>query len=354
MSFVLYLVVSVLARLVARSGDAGSKDIEILVLRHQLKVLRRKAGQPKLRPSDRALLAAVARVLPRDRWTSFLVTPQTLLRWHRELIRRKWTYGRGKGPGRPPIDPAIEELILRLARENPRWGCVRIQGELRGLGIRIGASTIRSILRRSGIGPSPRGLGPSWSEFLRAQARGILACDFLTVETAWLRTLYVFFFIEIDTRRVHLAGVTRNPDAAWVTQQARNLSFGFSERDFPLRFLIRDRDAKFTRSFDEIFATEGAEVILTPVRAPKAKAFAERWVETVRTECLDWTLVLGRGHLERLLRDYVHHYNTHRPHRGLGLATPEGSEEEVSAGSDEVSRRDLFGGLIHEYRAVAA
>ena len=290
-----------------------------------------------------------------DRWTSFLVTPQTLLRWHRELIRRKWTYGRGKGPGRPPIDPEIEELILSLARENPRWGCVRIQGELRGLGIRIGASTIRSILRRSGIGPSPRGFGPSWSEFLRAQARGILACDFLTVETAWLRTLYVFFFFEIDTRRVHLAGVTRNPDAAWVTQQARNLSFGFSERDFPLRFLIRDRDAKFTRSFDEIFATEGAEVILTPVRAPKANAFAERWVETVRTECLDWTLVLGRGHLERLLRDYVHHYNTHRPHRGLGLATPEGSEEEVSAGSsDEVSRRDLFGGLIHEYRAVAA
>lgn len=154
---------------------------------------------------------------------------------------------------------------------------------------------------------------------------------------------------------MHLAGVTRNPDAAWVTQQARNLSFGFSERDFPLRFLIRDRDAKFTRSFDEIFATEGAEVILTPVRAPKANAFAERWVETVRTECLDWTLVLGRGHLERLLRDYVHHYNTHRPHRGLGLGTPEGSEEEVSAGSsDEVSRRDLFGGLIHEYRAVAA
>jgi len=326
-----------------------------LVLRHQLKVLRRKAGQPKLRPSDRALLAAVARVLHRDRWTSFLVTPQTLLRWHRELIRRKWTYGRGKGPGRPPIDPGIEELILRLARENPRWGCVRIQGELRGLGIRIGASTIRSILRRSGIGPSPRGFGPSWPEFLRAQARGILACDLLTVETAWLRSLYVFFFIEIDTRRVHLAGVTRNPDAAWVTQQARNLSFGFSERDFPLRFLIRDRDAKFTRSFDEIFATEGAEVILTPVRAPKANAFAERWVETVRTECLDWTLVLARGHLERLLRDYVHHYNTHRPHRGLGLATPEGSEEEVSAGSsDEVSRRDLFGGLIHEYRAVAA
>ncbi len=284
MSFVLYLVVSVLARLVASSGDAGSKDIEILVIRHQLKVLRRKAGQPKLRPSDRALLAAVARVLHRDRWTSFLVTPQTLLRWHRELIRRKWTYGRGKGPGRPPIDPEIEELILRLGRENPRWGCVRIQGELRGLAIRIGASTIRSILRRSGIGPSPRGFGPSWSEFLRAQARGILACDFLTVETAWLRTLYVFFFIEIDTRRVHLAGVTRNPDAAWVTQQARNLSFGFSERDFPLRFLIRDRDAKFTRSFDEIFATRGCRGDPhTGSRPKRTPSLSDGWKRCVRS-----------------------------------------------------------------------
>jgi len=299
--------------------------------------------------------AALARVIPRDRWPSFLVTPQTLLRWHRELIRRKWTYGRGKGPGRPPIDPEIEELILRLATENPRWGCVRIQGELCGLGIRVGATTIRSILRRSGIGPSPRRSGPSWSEFLRAQARGILACDFFTVETAWLRTLYVFFFIEVDTRRVHLGGVTRNPDGAWVTQQARNLSFGFPERDLPLRFLIRDRDAKFTRSFDEIFATEGAEVILTPVRAPKANAFAERWVETVRAECLDWTLVLGRGHLERLLRDYIAHYNSHRPHRGLGLTPPEGSTKGLPADShDKVRRRHLLGGLIHEYYAAAA
>ncbi len=269
-------------------------------------------------------------------------------------MRRKWTY-RSKRTGRPPIDPDICELICRLARENPRWGCVRIQGELRGLGIRVGASTIRSILRREDLGPAPRRSGPSWSEFLRAQARGILACDFLTVETAWLRTLYVFFFIEIDTRRVHLAGVTRNPDGAWVTQQARNLSFGFLQRDFPLRFLIRDRDAKFTRSFDEVFKTEGAKVILTPVRAPKANAFAERWVGTVRTECLDWTLVLGRGHLERLLRDYVAHYNSHRPHRGLGLAPPEGSTKALPAAShDEVRRRDLMGGLMHEYHAAAA
>jgi putative transposase len=246
-------------------------------------------------------------------------------------------------------------MIVEMARENPRWGCVRIQGELGGLGIRVGASTIRSLLRQSGLGPAPRRSGPSWSEFLRAQARGILACDFFTVETAWLRTLYVLFFIEVDTRRVHLAGVTRNPDGAWVTQQARNLSFGLSERDFPLRFLIRDRDAKFTRSFDEIFATEGARVILTPIRSPKANAFAERWVETVRAECLDWSLIVGRGHLERLLRDYVAHYNSHRPHRGLGLAPPEGSAEGLPAACHEdVRRRDLLGGLVHEYYAAAA
>jgi len=182
MLFLLSLIARAMAHVVTRSADDGSKDIEILVLRHQLKVLRRQVGRPRHRPVDRALLAVTARALPRDRWSSFMVTPQTLLRWHRELVKRKWTYS-SKRTGRPPMDPAICELICRMARENPRWGCVRIQGELRGLGIRVGATTIRSILRRSGLGPAPRRSGPSWSEFLRAQATGILACDFFTVET---------------------------------------------------------------------------------------------------------------------------------------------------------------------------
>lgn len=353
MLFLLYLCARALTRLVAGSRDDGSKDIEILVLRHQVKVLRRRASRPRLRVMDRVLLAAAARVLPRDRWASFMVTPQTLLRWHRELVRRKWTY-RARRTGRPPLDSEIKDLILRIAKENPRWGCVRIQGELGRLGIKVGATTIRTLVRHHGLGPSPRRSGPSWSEFLRAQAQGVLACDFFTVETAWLRTLYVLFFIEIGTRKVHITGVTANPDCAWVTQQARNHSFDLSERGAPVRFLVRDRDSKFTRSFDEVFATEGARVILTPVRAPKANAFAERWVETVRAECLDWTIVLGRRHLVRLLNTYLRHYNAHRPHRGLGLAAPSAPQNQPLAASPrKVRRRDLLGGLIHEYEAAA-
>ncbi len=183
---------------------------------------------------DRALLAAAARALPRDRWASFMVTPQTLLRWHRELVKRKWTYP-AKRIGRSALDPEMCELICRMAKENSRWGCVRIQGEPRGLGIRVGATTIRSILRRSGLGPAPRRSGPSWSEFLRAQATGILACDFFTVETAFLKRLYVLFFIEIGTRRVHVAGATTNPDGAFVTQQSRNLAFDRDDAMTPVR-----------------------------------------------------------------------------------------------------------------------
>ncbi len=350
----LYLVLRGILRLVPAGKDERDKDLEILVLRHQVKVLQRKAGRPRFRRLDKAFLAAAARVLPRDRWASFIVTPQTLMRWHRELVRRKWTY-KPRRLGRPPLDPEIRELILRLARENSRWGCVRIQGELRKLGVRVGATTIRALLRREGLGPAPRRSGPNWSEFLRAQAEGILACDFFTVETALLKTLYVLFFIEISTRRVHVTGATRNPDAAWVTQQARNLGFGLDEREAPVRFLVRDRDSKYTRPFDTVFETEGAEVILTPIRSPKANAFAERWVETVRHECLDWIIVLGRRHLDRVLRTYAEHYNSERPHRGLALQTPEGSPTVNPAGRvPEIQRQDLLGGLIHEYEAVAA
>ena len=206
-----------------------------------------------------------------------------------------------------------------MARENSRWGCVRISGELRKLGIRVGATTIRTLLRRNGLGPAPRRDGPTWSEFLRAQARGILACDFFTVETIRCKTLYALFFIQLGSRRVHVAGATARPDSAWVTQQARNLALSAADETAPARFLIHNRDAKFSGPFEEVFRTEGTEVILTPIRAPKANAYAERWVETVRAECLDHVLVLGRRHLERILRTYANHYNHERPHRGLAL-----------------------------------
>jgi putative transposase len=243
--------------------------------------------------------------------------------------------------------------VLRLARENPRWGYVRIQGELRKLGIRIGATTVRRLLKTNGLGPTPRRSGPTWSAFLRAQARGILASDFFTVETIALKTLYVLFFIELATRRVHLGGVTANPDSAWVTQQGRNLFLADREQ-VPL-FLIHDRDSKYSGPFDEVFRSEGTKPIRTPFRSPRANAHPERWVRTVRTECLDWTLVLGRRHLERVLRAYVKHYNRGRPHRGLDLRTPETRDppDRISRQPIGVRRRDVLGGLIHEYESAA-
>lgn len=223
---VAYLLLRRLVRLLAHSPYDLNSDLEVVVLRHQLMVLRRQLGKPDLRRRDRVFMAAISRALPRARWSSFLVRPQTLLRWHRELVRRKWTYRRRSAGGRPPISEEIRVLILRMGRENPRWGCIRIRGELMKVGVRVSATTIRTLLRANGFGPAPRRSGPTWREFLRAQAQGTLALDFFTVETAWLRTLYVLFAIRVGSRRVHVLGVTRNPDSAWVTQQARSLAVG--------------------------------------------------------------------------------------------------------------------------------
>jgi putative transposase len=350
--FLVFLAMRRLLGVFAGSSSVAALELENAVLRHQLTVLRRTAKRPPLRRRDRLLLAAAGGLLPRDRWSVLLVSPQTLLRWHRELVRRKWSYRR-RWPGRPPLDPAVRALVVRLGRENPRWGCVRIQGELRKLGIRVGATTIRSVLRRSGFGPAPRRGGPSWGEFLRAQAQGMWACDFFTVETAWLRTLYVLFFIEHGSRRVRLAGVTANPDGVWMRQQARNLTV--EERLHDVRLLLHDRDAKFSGPFDEIVRGEGVRVIKTPVRAPQANAIAERLVRSVRNECLDHVLVFGRRHLERILRHYVTHYNAERPHRSVDLAPPVAVREaRGSPPSSSVLRRDVLGGLIHEYYTAAA
>jgi len=349
--FLVHLMLRRLVRLVAGRSAAAALEVENAVLRHQLVVMRRTVKRPELRRRDRVVWTAASGLLPRERWPAFVVSPQTLLRWQRELVRRKWTYRR-RHPGRPPLDRERRELILRLARENPRWGCVRIQGELRKLGIRVGATTIRSIIRGSGLGPAPRRQGPSWAEFLRAQAQGMAACDFFTVETVWLRTLYVLFWIELGSRRVHLAGVTANPDCAWVSQQARNLAI--EQRLENVRYLIHDRDAKFCGPFDAIIRSEGVRVIETPLRAPGANAVAERWVRSVRNECLDHVLVFGRRHLERVVRAYMAHYNAERPHRSLELAQPVSSGEPRGSPPTEIRRRDVLGGLINEYYAAAA
>ena len=328
------------------------KELEIVVLRHELAILRRRQRRPTITVVDRTFLAAASRMLSRSRWTSFLVTPATLLRWHRRLVAKRWTYARPAG--RPPKRREMRELALRLAHDNPRWGYQRIVGELKGLGITVSATTVRTWLRTSGVGPAGKRRGITWREFIRAHRRSLLAVDFFTVETIWLHRLYVLFFIELSSRRVHLAGCTRHPNASWVNQQARQLLWTFDERPERFRFLIRDRDQKFTKGFDEVFRCDGIEVVRTPFRAPQANGVAERFVRTVRSECLDWLLILNRHHLEQVLRVFVDHYNGHRPHRALGLAPPHPMRSVHSDGSGgRVQRRDRLGGVIHEYGLAA-
>ena len=335
--------------------SAHAKEIEILVLRHELAVLRRQHPRPRLQPTDRALLAALSRLLPRARWSAFLVQPETLLRWHRRMICRRWTYPT-TSHGRPAISDEAQQMVVRLARENPRWGYQRIHGELMRLGVRVSASSIRRVLRAYGLDPAPRRGATTWRSFLRQQAAGIIACDFFTVDTVFLRRVYVLFFIELGSRRVHLAGVTDHPTGLWVAQQARNLVTVLGDQAAAFGFLIRDRDAKFTRAFDDVWRSAGVEVIGTPVRAPNANAVAGRWVGTVRRECLDQLLIVGPQQLVRVLRRYVQHYNQHRPHRSLAHATPVPSyraEARDAPNLGRLRRRDVLGGLIHEYRYAA-
>src|SRR6266540_6387948 len=311
LSFAYWVVRRLFELLVLFGRSERAKELEILVLRHELQVLRRQVGRPRLRSADRVLLAALGQVLPRGR-RSFLVQPATLLRWHRDLVRRRWSYP-GRRPGRPPVAAQMQELILRLAVENPSWGYKRIQGELVALAMPLSASSVWNVLHRQRIEPAPRRASVSWREFLRQQAAAIVECDFFTVETLWLRRLYVLFFVELARRRVHVVGVTANPNSTWVAQQARNLTMTLAEQKQRHRILIRDRDSKFTAAFDEVFRSEGLRVIKTPIAAPRAKAHAERWVGSVRRECLDRILIVSRRQLETVLREYVAYYNTHRP-----------------------------------------
>jgi putative transposase len=282
--FAYLAVLQVFGWLALLTRSECSKDTEILILRHQVAVLQRQVKAPRLSWADRAVLAALARLLPGSqlRQLRLIVSPRTLLRWHAGLVRRHWTYSH-RAPGRPRATPSIRELVLEMARDNPSWGYRRIHGELAGLGHKLAPSTVWRILKDAASIPRPR--GPTWSAFLKAQATTILAADFFHVDTVLLRRLHVLFVIEHGTRRVHLAGITAHPTGEWVTQQARNLLMNLGDHADEFQFLIRDRDAKFTDAFDTVLTAAGLRIIKTPVQAPRANAIAERWIAGARREC---------------------------------------------------------------------
>ncbi len=344
---VAYLLVRcLLGCLMALARGEVPKDVELLVLRHENAVLRRQIGRVRYQPGGRLWLAALSR----------LVIPATLLAWHRRLVARTWDYTSRRRPGRPPTAAAIRKLVIGMATENPTWGHRRVQGELVKLGHPIAASTVWQILHAAGIDPVPRRMGPTWKQFLTAQARGILAVDFVHVDTVLLRRLYALIVIEHGTRRVHLAGITTNPDSAWTTQAARNFLMDLGQRAASVKFLIRDRAGQFTSSFDAVFAAEGVRILASPPQAPRANAICERIIGTLRRELLDQLLIVNERHLRQVLTEYLRHYNAARPHRALGQLSPAQADthppEPIDLAEYRIRRKQVLGGLTHEYYAA--
>jgi putative transposase len=349
------MLVTVLSWLALLARSSASKDAEILALRHEMAILRRGNPKPKMTWPERAVLAALARLLPKVLRGHRMVTPGTLLRWHRRLVVAKWR--QPKAPGRPPISGEVIALIPRLARENRRWGVVRIQGEPRRLGHRVAASTIRKILRSNRI-PPPTLRDDAWRTFIRAHARTLPATDFFHVDCAiTLTRLYVAFVIELETRRVHLLGITEHPTAAWATQLARELARTLEDSGRRFTHLIRDRDAKSTDALDTVFTAIDIDIVKTAPQSPRMNAFAERFVRTVRAECTDRMLIAGPRHLHHVLDEFIKHYNTGRSHQGSGLAlrTPNDDPNVIPfpTPAEQIQRRTILAELISEYQQAA-
>ena len=321
---------------------------------------RRNVGRVRYEPADRMWFAALARLLPRRRWTGiFPVTPATLLAWHRKLAAKRYGTSRRRKPGRPPTVPGITRLAVRLAQQNPLWGYRRIHGELTILGVTVAPSTVWQILRAAGIDPAPRRSDPTWRQFLHAQAAGIVAVDFPHVDTVLLKRLYVLVFIEHGSRRMHLGGVTAHPTGEWTAQQARNLALSLDERFEDIKFLIRDRGSNFTRSFDAVFEATGARILRSAVRTPRMNTICERLVGTLRREILDRVLILGEQHLRAVLTEYQAHYNTGRPHQGIAQRVPDNDRAPARAtvttevDAQQIRRKPVLSGLINEYMHAA-
>ncbi|MFD7180120.1 integrase core domain-containing protein [Streptomyces sp. NPDC059904] len=339
------------------------KDVEILMLRHQLLVLERQLGgdRVKFAPEERMFLAALLAPLPRAvlRRMQLLVRPDTVLRWHRDLMKERHAATcRPKKPGRPPTVRSIRALILRLVRENQSWGYPRVHGELATLGIKIAASTVWEILKAEGIDPAPERAATTWADFLRSQADALLACDFIETVTLTGQRQYILAVIEHATRRIRILGATAHPTASWVTQAARNLVMDLGDVGAMVTYLIRDRDAKFPRLFDEILADAGIEVVLSGVRVPRMNSITERWVQTCRHELRNRTLIWNQRHLLHALREFEGHHNEHRPHQAIGQAAPLRLAPDPITDPERIAhldirRTDRLGGVIHQYRHAA-
>jgi putative transposase len=358
--FVLSQIFSTLLTLLrlSRTSDKD-KDLEILILRQQLGILKRHLDKPiKPNRAEKLTVAVLSANLkkqtnrPVKQFRSLIriFQPETVFGWHRQLVKRKWTYPQKNKPGRPPTSDKVKALVVRLALEN-NWGYGKIKGELGKLGIKLSLTNISNILRDKGIVPAPVRAGAiGWKTLMSHYREQLLACDFFTIETIWLKTLTIFFFIDIGTRQVYFAGITDHPNGPWITQQARNQVWTIQEQEDEFCGLIRDNDKKFPGSFDNVFESENIHIIRIPYQAPNANAFAERWVRTVREECLDKILILNEAHLRCVLNEFLNYYNRRRPHQGLEQQSPIERPEPLTEGL--IQRRKVLGGIINDYFRV--